>query len=597
MERFLDKLFPRGKAPLAAFALVFAVAFALNFNVLYNGFLLDDDVQVVGSKQITDMKYLPEFFSGTIYSHDKVEIPQNIYRPLHFIIYLLTYRIFGLAAWGFHLVNLLFISLNAALVLLLSLDILKRGDEDVETGGYPLKIYALSAALLFAALPIHAEVASYVACIPELAFTFFGLLAFLLFIRKRPLAAAVFFFLSLLSKEPAIMLLPILVAYDALIARPKFDRALVARYVPQFSVAIAYFVIRHAAFGRLEVDVSPEISLFQTIVAGPPLLLFYLKNALLPLDVRFFRAFNPFFPVFDYNVVASSLVLLFAFAVALRGYMKGRPLGLLLAVFTVLPILPAMNLTVATLPPSGYADRYFYFSSIGLVMLFVIVSGGVFSTLFKGRAMPALALFMAAVFCWYSWLTINGNGAWKDIGTLLRNAYELAPDDYYVQYMAGVELQYNGMPDKAAERFKKSVDSNLAGRRVDRRNLKRAYVALSNSHIHRGDFNAAFEAVAAALRVDHADGEANYNLGVIYQEQGMLEEAVKAYAKSAAASRYSMDKADAYNNMGNAFTAMGRLDEAVAAYDAGLKAEPHDERLLQNRSVALKRKSNAQAGL
>jgi tetratricopeptide (TPR) repeat protein len=592
MDWLLRKLFPDDRAPLPAFLLVFAVAFAMNAGVLFNGFLLDDNGQILNNKYITDIRYLPYFFSSSVY-FEGADVALNYYRPIAFVVYLITHYTFGLEAWACHLVSLLLLSVNAALVLALALDLFRR------CGYAECRLYAAAAALLFAVMPIHVEVASYASGISEPLLTIFSVLAFIFFVREKVVAAAAMFFVSLLCKEPALMFLPTLVVYDAFIAKPKVLRALVKRYAPFLLAIIAYFVIRRMALGRAEMQVDQDISLLQTIIAAPPLLVFYIQNALLPLDVRYFRAFNPYFSVFDFGFLASSAAVLLALAILARLCIKGRPLGLTLAPYAALPLLPAMYLPAFVLTTAAYADRYAYFSTVGLVMLLVLTMGGITSALFKHRARAAFAVIAAVFFCRYSYLTVTGVASWKSMETLFKHAYERAEGDYFMQYTIGGEYQYYGGLDRAILHLNKSIELNLSGRRVDPRTLKRAYTALSKALIDKGDIAGAIDAIDKTLAIDPTDPEANYNMGLIYGGRGMHAEAVASFEKAIKRARFYSDKADAYNNIGNILTETGRYDEAMAAYDAGLMVKPNDERLILNRAVARKRRdfSGAQPGV
>ena len=114
--------------------------------------------------------------------------------------YLVTYYIFGLRPWGFHLVNLLFHAANSVMVFVIMSRLLgesaaiQRKDaqpllpaEHSETSqlGSHSSFTALRslltsspsfiAALLFATHPIHTEAVAWVAGLPEISFTFFSL--------------------------------------------------------------------------------------------------------------------------------------------------------------------------------------------------------------------------------------------------------------------------------------------------------------------------------------------------------------------------------------------------------------------------------------
>ena len=98
------------------------------------------------------------------------------------IVYMLNYHVFGLSPWGFHLVNVLFHSGVTVLVFLIIRRFLP------EQGGTTPPAYLsppFIAAMLFASHPIHTEAVTWIAGLPDVAFTFFYLLSFYFYILLR----------------------------------------------------------------------------------------------------------------------------------------------------------------------------------------------------------------------------------------------------------------------------------------------------------------------------------------------------------------------------------------------------------------------------
>ena len=67
------------------------------------------------------------------------------------------------------------------------------------------------------------------------------------------------------------------------------------------------------------------------------------------------------------------------------------------------------------------------------------------------------------------------------------------------------------------------------------------------------------------------DAEANYNLGVLLQEQARLEEAKESYAQAIA---LKPDYAEAHNNLGVTLQELEKLDEAEASYTKAIALKP-----------------------
>ena len=126
--------------------------------------------------------------------------------------YLICYKLFGVRAYGFHLVSLLLHVLVVCLVFVLTERL--TGD----------RVWAFVAGALFALHPIHTESVAWVAAVTDLELTVFYLLTFGFFLAvarpgggrsERTLVAMGFaFILALLSKEQAMTLPALATVYE-----------------------------------------------------------------------------------------------------------------------------------------------------------------------------------------------------------------------------------------------------------------------------------------------------------------------------------------------------------------------------------------------
>jgi 4-amino-4-deoxy-L-arabinose transferase-like glycosyltransferase len=189
-----------------------ALAAALPYlNTLRNGFVSDDEMQVLHNPYIRNFRYWARIFTTPVASYVGVKAP-NYYRPLMNVGYLLCYQVFGLHPLGFHLANVVLHVLVVCVVILLT----KRIFQD--------RSLALMAALLFAIHPIHSEAIAWIAASPDLELSMFYLLTFRLFLAvARPggrfsylaqLAMAGSFMLTMFSKEQAVTLPVLATVYE-----------------------------------------------------------------------------------------------------------------------------------------------------------------------------------------------------------------------------------------------------------------------------------------------------------------------------------------------------------------------------------------------
>lgn len=193
--------------------LVFAFAFLLYANTLTHGFVQDDAIVITDNMFTTQgVKGIPGILSkDTFFGFFKVEGKETLvsggrYRPLTLVLFALLYEMVGNNPFVFHLLTVLLFALTC-FVLYRTLLLLLEG---WPAGRQQAPLVAWIATLLFAAHPIHTEVAANIKGCDEIV-TLLGSLGALYFTFKYAdtrktlwaLAAAFVFFLACLSKENA----------------------------------------------------------------------------------------------------------------------------------------------------------------------------------------------------------------------------------------------------------------------------------------------------------------------------------------------------------------------------------------------------------
>ena len=203
-------------------ALLLAVAMLVYGNTLLNGFTFDDDPYILHNPTVTNLS-VSGLFHPTRAS--------NIFRPVTFATFAVNLAAGGVHPFGYHLLNLL---LHAAVTLLLYL-VLRKLLESVPQG----VTIAWVTALLFAVHPIHTEAVASIVGRFELLAVAFLLAAWLLHLRDLRALALVCFVLALMSKESAVVFVPLALAGDYACGRLKP----LARYGWLAGVAAAYLVL------------------------------------------------------------------------------------------------------------------------------------------------------------------------------------------------------------------------------------------------------------------------------------------------------------------------------------------------------------------
>src|SRR5262245_10868673 len=99
---------------------IIIIGLVVYFNALFNGFVGDDNAQIVENRLIQSITNLPLFFQGsTFYLQQIGESVGVYYRPLLSTTFSLMYTVFGLNPFFFHLIQLSLHITNCILILLI----------------------------------------------------------------------------------------------------------------------------------------------------------------------------------------------------------------------------------------------------------------------------------------------------------------------------------------------------------------------------------------------------------------------------------------------------------------------------------------------
>ncbi len=212
--------------------ILLSVSFAVYFNALAGDFVYDDEIQIVENLWIRDIRNIPAIFFKGVWSFQS-ETVSNYYRPLMHIVYMLNYHLFGLKAWGFHLVNIL-IHCGVSVLVFLVIRRLLPEHRALVSPAYLSPPFM--AAMLFALHPIHTEAVTWISGLPDVAFTFFYILSFYIYVKSKAVLSGSYLFsvacfaVAALFKEPALTLPVILLAYDYIFREERAGLTYVKRY-------------------------------------------------------------------------------------------------------------------------------------------------------------------------------------------------------------------------------------------------------------------------------------------------------------------------------------------------------------------------------
>jgi len=562
-----------GSVHITLLLLVITFSLALYSGALSNGFVYDDMKTVLKNNWITDIKYIPEIFTKSVWGFYQEAPKSNYYRPLMHLIFMINYHTFGLSAWGFHLTNILFHAGSSVLVFLLCSELLKKSG--AHTGVFTsFRKGVISppfvGALLFAAHPVNTESVTWVTGITEGSFVFFYLLAFYLYVRQSDSAkllnaglilSAGAFFLAALCKETALTLPILILIYDYASSRQSFFKlSHVKKYLPYLLLSACYFVLRLSALGGFAPIKSHEsMSFYQQAINVLPLFTRYIEKLLFPLNLKLFYTFHPISSLFSLRGIVPLCVSIVFIAITFLAFRKNR-LSFLGLMVIVVPLLPTFY--IAGIEAQPFAERYLYLPSFGFALIVVFMLGWVQKNGRRSAALLTIALF--TVIGLYSIKTVERNSVWQSNYTLFADGVEKSPNNVEARYNLGIALMKMGRTDEAIDHLETVIQNNLT--------YVSAYHALGENYMRKGRLRKALSYYRIALSLKPT-AKAHYNLGNVYFKMNRLSEAIEHYKK---ALKKKPNIAVIYLNLGRAYIRMGQIDLAINAYKKALKLKPSD---------------------
>ena len=280
-------------------------------NTLQNGFVYDDNNEVLTNPYIRSFAHVGDIFSTRILAHLGARGATNYYRPISIFGFLICYKLFGLLPYGFHLANLL---LHALIVCVL-FGLTKRLFHD--------QWLAFAAAAIFALHPIHTESVAWVSGVTDLDLAVFYLATFWFFLASaRPqgarsewaqLGMVGSFILALLSKEQAVTLPLMAMVYEHFYRGDRASttwRQKVSRYGALWLLVVVYVLFRIRFFGAFApVQLTRNVSWYEAILSAAPLAGEYLWKMIWPVHLIAYYPFHKSVTPLDPRVLAGVAAL------------------------------------------------------------------------------------------------------------------------------------------------------------------------------------------------------------------------------------------------------------------------------------------------
>ncbi|MFZ0962164.1 MAG: tetratricopeptide repeat protein [Terriglobia bacterium] len=533
-------------------------------NTLQNGYVYDDNNEVLTNPYIRSFAHVGDIFSTRILAHLGARGATNYYRPISILGFLLCYKLFGLLPYGFHLASLL---LNALIVCLL-FGLTQRLFHDQR--------WAFAAAAIFALHPIHTESVAWISGVtdPELALFYLG--AFWFFLASaRPqgsrsewaqLGMVGSFILALLSKEQAVTLPLTAMIYEHFYRGDRAGttwRQKASRYGSLWLLVAAYVLFRIRFFGAFApVQLTRNVSWYEAILSAAPLAGLYLWKMIWPVHLIAYYAFHKSVTPLDPCVLAGVAALaLCALALVILWRRHRRvSFGFIWFFINIAPVLNSR-----WLGPNVFTERYLYLPSVGLCW---VAAWGILQvwawTAPRPRAWRVafeIILAVAAVLAVVRIFTRNRD--WRDDETYYRATLAAVPEAGSLRLNLGAVYWNRRQPADAEREWRMALGAYPSAQLLN--NLGLVYAG-------RKQYDEAIEYFQRSMRLRPNNTDAHLNLGRIYETLGKIPEAELQLRAAAALAPLSIQ---ARNELGNLYLTTGRWHEAETQFSASAASIPN----------------------
>lgn len=568
-------------------------------NTLFNGFVYDDNRQVLDNPYIQSFHYLPKVFGTTVWSFVGAQGVSNYYRPMMTLGYLFCYKVFGPLAYGFHLVNL---CLNAGVVCLVYF-VAQRLFRD--------RTLAFVAACLFALHPVHTEAVAWIAAVTSLELTFFYLLTFWLFLSvARPegkrsswvvLAMVGSFALTIFSKEQALTLPLVAMVYEHFYRDDRSQttwKQKAGRYGLLWLMDAAYVLFRVQHLGAFAPQIQmSRLGWYPSILSALVLVGQYLGKLLWPWKLCAYYVFHRGASLLDPRVMMGLGALVACAAVFLALWRRSRVASFPMVWFfaTLAPVLD-----IRFLAGNVFAERYLYLPSVGFCWLAGWAGMRLWRDVLRGRPSwrRALAGAVGLVAVLFAARVVARNRVWRDDSTLYTQTLKISPDAIHIRENLGVVDWDHGDIDGAERQWRLALQinpndpialNNLGLVYAKRKQYREAghyfrqailrkpdytdpHLNLGSMDLDLERYGAAEWQLRAAVALSPLIPSCRNKLGKLYFQQGRLSEAQREFARSVAAN----PNFEAYDGLGDVYLKEGKSAEARRAFSAAVALNPID---------------------
>ena len=499
-----------GWAICVSMALVIVLGCAVYANSLRGAFVYDDTGLVSENAYIKDWSNITKLFTENIFAGHGIK--STYYRPLQMITYVADYSLWGFNVTGYHLTNIL-LHILAALSVLWLINILS-GD----------KLISALTALLFVTHPIHTEAVAYISGRAEMLYAAFVILCFIFYLKYHRsksiltyITMLVCFILALLSKESAVVLLPLIILYHFAFKKKINLKAFLAVTF----ITLSYLFLRFMLLSHLRPDARLDGNIIQRIPRFLAAVVNYIKLLIMPFDLRLHYGSGSSFGFLDPVVLlgAAMIAVFLLYGFQKRHTKKLVSFGIFWFFASLLPVSGIIRLKDYML------EHWLYLPSVGFFLLAAIALA--FLSRKKGFRI-LVVLFTTALLLFYSGITIIQNSFWRNPVVFYKRLLRYAPENENIEIRTNLANTY--------VRLKKYEESIPLYKEIIKvlPNDPKAYNGLGNAYFAIGETKKATALYIKAIGLDPYFAATYNNLGRVYFKEGRNQEAIELFKQAIA---------------------------------------------------------------
>ncbi len=575
---------------------ILLLAFIQFSNTLGHDFAWDDKIVIQENDRVQKgFEGIPEL---TKKYNSELRKDQYGYRPVTLISFAIDYELSSGQAKFFHFMNVIYFSL-LCLVLFFVL-------QGVFYQFSPLLSFLIT--ILFIVHPIHVEVVANIKSRDEILALLFCLLSLLQFIKfietkhwKHIALTIVFFALGFLSKENAIVFLPIYLLTLASRTSLGWKRiAKITAIIVPAILLIVFVVSSYSLTSQLGKSETAGLGIYQeNFILGNSffyvdhfidkvgnaayLVLLYLKDFIAPYNLAYYHGYGDLQPVgMGWQSIIGIILSLAAIVFAVIRFKKNPVLayGILFFFFAL-----SIYLHIVRTLSDTRADRFLFFASIGLCIVFVMLllkalkvkleTGEDSEPLKLSNALGQLntvqkGVFLV-VFLAFSIITFSRNGVWENDFTLVENDMERlessARPHYYYATNLLQDIQKNGVTlekeEEMIHHYRRSIELSDS--------IYYARIELGNYLLNQGKTNEGIEVFEEAVRLFPNTSDPRHFLGQALVQSEMYKKAIPHLKKSI---ELAPESVDSYYLLIISYGKTQQFEKAIQLAEEGLTKFP-----------------------